>query len=188
MLCYVTLFPIDSASSLATLEACLSASNLPLRHSTVFRTSSVSTFLQLKWHIEQCHFIFVATGYPISQCIMNEIDKERESERAKNTPYVVLFSSYHLHIICTFFNKARHHLWPSDQTPKVWWGCFPMNREKGNCDGWLFLCEMMNPCCAMCSADSKTNVLCAFQKKNKTKQTKKKTKGRMESCLHHNSY
>ena len=40
--------PRRSAFSLATLEACLSASNLPLRHSTVLTPSSPSTFLSLR--------------------------------------------------------------------------------------------------------------------------------------------
>lgn len=42
------MLPRSSAFSLATLEACLSASNLPLRHSTVLTPSSPSTFLSLR--------------------------------------------------------------------------------------------------------------------------------------------
>lgn len=126
------MLPIESASSLATFEACLSASNLPLRHATVFKPSSPSIFLLLKWPILNNVMQFF---WPISQCNMRVRERERE-----NTPlYVVVLigiRSYdYLFIICSF-TTASTHLCSSEfrsDTKKV---CvevnFQINREKGS--------------------------------------------------------
>ena len=69
-----TLLLMSSASSLAVLEATLSASNLPLKHSNVLKRSSSSIFFSLRKR--DSHFTKCEKGI--------ERERERESQRGSN--------------------------------------------------------------------------------------------------------
>lgn len=78
---------MSSASSLAVLEATLSASNLPLKHSNVLKRSSSSIFFSLRERKRDTHF---------TKC-EREREGEGESERQKQRDQQEPTSISHLH-------------------------------------------------------------------------------------------
>lgn len=106
-----TLLLMSSASSLAVLEATLSASNLPLKHSNVLKRSSSSIFFSLRKR--DSHFTKCEKG------IEREWERVREAATDRPTRTHLHFASTFPQAIISFpFSLDQRLWWPQFQRPK----------------------------------------------------------------------